>query len=417
MNQGFGNLFSSEAIENTLPKNQNSPKQMQHGLYAEQISGSAFTKPRHQNLKTWVYRTKPSVSHTEHFKFSKLQWIKTILNPMPPNPMRLSPRGKPDQKHNFIENIFHLASSGVDKHIYWYDFQNNMEHEYFSNYDGELLFLPFTNKIKIKTEFGKMGCEPGQMIVIPRGVAFKIQTNDKYAAGYLVENGGAPLKLPELGLIGANGLAHPRHFYYPTAAYEDKSIEGIHYVKFQNNLFEKNINHSPLNVVAWCGNYAPYFYDFKNFNPINTVSFDHPDPSIFSVLTSESSIPGVASLDFVIFPPRVSVAKHTFRIPYFHRNVMNELMGLIQGEYDAKGKEFSAGGISIHNMMTPHGPDFESWRKEAASDDKPIEICDSLAFMLESNEIWRITEQAYHLPEYQKNYTDCWNNFPEAKLK
>lgn len=414
MNQGFGNNLSSEALEGALPKDQNSPKHLKYKLYAEQINGTAFTKSRHQNLKTWVYRTLPSAAHHTNFQLSKNQWIKPLLNPIAPDPIRLSAQSTETKHLNFINGIFHIASSGIDKHVYWYQCQENMVNEYFTNYDGELLFIPYQGKIKIATEFGNMGCMPGQIIVIPRGITFRVETSEQQALGYLAENSGNPFKLPELGIIGANGLAHPRHFYYPSANFEKKDPPGKQTVKFKAKLWERELEHSPLNVVAWHGNYLPYFYDCKHFNTINTVSYDHLDPSIYTLLTSESNSVGTANLDFVLFPPRLSVAKNTFRLPYFHRNYMSELMGLIRGQYDAKGAEFSPGGVSIHNMMTPHGPDVMNWKKEISSDDTPLDIQDHLAFMLESNEVWNLTVDAYQSDLYQKNYTDCWSGFPST---
>jgi homogentisate 1,2-dioxygenase len=415
MNQGFGNYFTSEAVPGALPQQQNSPQQLNYQLYAEQISGSAFTRLRHQNLKSWVYRLKPSVAHTTNFTQTSFNWLQKITKPMPPNPLRWSPPLTQTQSCHFMNGLFHIASSGEDNHVYWYDFNEPMKDCYFSNYDAEFLFIPYHGSIQIMTEFGELVANPEEIIVIPRGVYFQVK-NSTHCKGYLAENGGAPFKLPELGIIGANGLAHPRHFNYPKASFEDKKGQFVQYTKFQGQLWQKTIEHSPLNVVAWHGNYLPYHYNLKLFNSINSVSYDHIDPSIYTVLTSESEIPGIANLDFVIFPRRWSVAEHSFRLPYFHRNVMSELMGLIKGQYDAKGKDFSVGGVSIHNQMTPHGPDVQSWKQEINALDEPCRIDNTLAFMLESNQIWQVTEQAMILKQMQKDYSNCWRDFPSGKI-
>lgn len=282
-----------------------------------------------------------------------------------------------------------------------------MKDSYFSSYDGELIFVPYEGEIKIHTEFGCLHLTPSSMAVIPRGIKFKVEVLSKEAKGYLCENAASPLTLPQLGTIGANGLANPRHFKYPEAAFEQNETPSLLICKHLNQLWYAQCTYSPLNVVAWHGNYAPYTYDLSLFNTINTVSFDHPDPSIYTVLTSESDTPGVANLDFVIFPSRWLVAEHTFRPPYFHRNCMSELMGLIYGEYEAKKKGFTQGSVSIHNRMTPHGPDKSAYDLAVSQELKP-EYLDSLAFMFESKDLWQVTEQAYLHSCRDVHYMNCW---------
>ncbi len=285
-----------------------------------------------------------------------------------------------------------------------------MHDKYFSDHDGELLFVPYYGEINIHTEFGLLHIKPGLIAVIPRGINFKIEILSSEAKGYLAENLGSPLSLPQLGPLGANGLANPRHFEYPVAAFEQGTKETALICKYQHQLWYAKGTHSPLNVVGWHGNYAPYRYDLSLFNTMNSVSFDHPDPSIYTVLTSESVIPGVANLDFVIFPPRWLVAEHTFRPPYFHRNYMNELMGLIHGTYDAKKDGFTTGGISIHNCMTPHGPDVASYEQAIQQELRP-EYQDSLALMFETHDPWLITQKAMNVPNRQQDYSNCWRGF------
>jgi homogentisate 1,2-dioxygenase len=342
--------------------------------------------------------------------------MQDLNRPLAPNPYRWSAPKLSMENTGFFENLFHLASSGSNKHVFWYQVHVSMPQDYYADNDGELVFIPFQGKIRLQTEFGRLGCEPGQIVVIPRGICFKILAQNENCQGYMLENGGLPLRLPELGLIGANGLADPRHFYHPSAAFETLASSNKLYVKFEENIWEKRVNNSPLNIVAWQGNYLPYFYDTKMFNAINSVSYDHPDPSIFTLLSSDSDIPGIASLDLVLFPERLSVARHSFRLPYFHRNVMNEFMGLIKGQYEAKGEGFLPGGVSIHNTMTAHGPDYESWLRENNSDDNPIEIKNNIAFMFESNQIWQPTEKAMTSAEFQNDYSNSWSGFPKANL-
>lgn len=404
---GFGNHHQTEAILGALPLNQNSPQHCSFGLYAEQYNASAFTKARSHNLKSWLYRKHPSV-HPREYELSPNQMISRALNPLPPNPFRWSAIYS-QHSTDWLNSLYHIAFNSI-LNVLTYDCTQSMDNRFFCSRDGELLFVPYSGKITLITEYGLIELLPGEIAIIPRGVLFSVMVDEAPARGYLCENSGHPLGLPELGPIGANGLAHPRHFLYPKAYFEEKNDTVTLYCKFQNTLWETKQPHSPINVVAWHGNYAPYKYKLSLFNTINTVSFDHPDPSIFTVLTSPSAYPGEANLDFVIFPPRWMVAEHTFRPPYFHRNYMNELMGLIYGQYDAKAEGFVPGGMSIHNCMTPHGPDYSSYMKGVDNKLQP-QYADSLAFMFETNMPWQVTEQAYHHSQRQKDYPRCWLGF------
>ncbi|WP_133131262.1 homogentisate 1,2-dioxygenase [Legionella yabuuchiae] len=404
--KGFGNHHQTEAIAGSLPKKQNSPQQCSHGLYAEQLNGTAFTRPRHQNLHSWLYRIMPSVVQQD-FTLYKNNLTSPLLSEQPPTPLRWSPYPEQTTNHDFVDGLQHISANET-QNIFLYQCNRSMTHRYFSTYDGELLFVPYLGKIKLHTEFGRLEIKPGWIAVIPRGVRFKVELLDSLAAGYLCENSALALTLPSLGPIGANGLANPRHFLYPEAAYEDQSSEVELLCKYKGNLWLAFSNHSPLNVVAWHGTYSPYCYDLSLFNTINTVSFDHPDPSIFTVLTSESPVSGVANLDLVIFPSRWMVAEHTFRPPYFHRNIMSEFMGLIKGKYDAKQKGFAMGGFSIHNCMTAHGPDKASYQQASTKKLEPEYYDNTLAFMFESQDPWNVTESAYKHPARQEDYLSCW---------
>ncbi|WP_028388498.1 homogentisate 1,2-dioxygenase [Legionella fairfieldensis] len=404
---GFGNHHQSEALAGALPKEQNSPQKCPFGLYAEQVSGSAFTRPRHLNLHSWLYRILPSVVHQDYHLYTKRAL--TYASDQAPNPLRWSPLEPAGETQDFIDGLFHVAGNhSVNAFIY--QCNQTMENRYFSDHDGELLFVPYAGELILHTEFGQLTIKPGKIAVIPRGIKFNVELSGPLACGYLCENAGTPFTLPQSGLIGSNSLANPRHFLYPHATYEDKQEEVTLICKYQNRFWSALSNHSPLNVVAWHGNYAPYCYDLFLFNTINTVSFDHPDPSIFTVLTSESDTTGVANLDFVIFPPRWMVAEHTFRPPYFHRNIMSELMGLIVGEYDAKKEGFTPGSVSIHNCMTAHGPDNETYRQGISQPLNPVRYQDTLAFMFETKNPWLVSEKALVHPARQLDYSDCWQN-------
>ncbi len=406
---GLGNHHQTEALKGALPTTQNSPQHCPLKLYAEQLSGTAFTKERSRNLHSWLYRILPSVMQSDYQPYKK-KLVLDYAKLQPPNPLRWSPFENPSEKVDFIDGLIHIAGNQFNQ-AFIYQCNQSMEKRYFSNHDGELLFVPYLGALSLHTEFGLLTIEPGKIAVIPRGVKFKVTIASALACGYLCENSGSPLALPELGIMGANALANPRHFLYPTAAYENIQTTMTLVCKYQQYLWTAAINHSPLNVVAWQGNYAPYCYDLALFNTINTVSFDHPDPSIFTVLTSPSEIPGVANLDLVIFPPRWSVADHSFRLPYFHRNIMNELMGLIEGSYEAKEEGFFPGGISIHNCMTAHGPDKTSYEKAIINSTKPLRHRNTLAFMFEANKPWLINKVTLAHSNRQLNYNSCWQEF------
>jgi homogentisate 1,2-dioxygenase len=406
---GLGNHFESEAEKGALAKGQNSPQKVPYGLYAEQLSGAAFTSPRHLNLHSWLYRIRPSVLQGE---FSLVLHAHLCSAPFdsdmtPPTPMRWDPMPYLTEPCDFIEGLFTFAGHSRAV-IHLYCATRSMEKTFFYNADGDFLIVPEQGKCRFKTELGMIDVKPGEIVVIPRGIKFQVELLEKQARGYVCENYGAPFRLPELGIIGANGLANPRDFQIPVANYEDRNEDFLLRVKFQGRLWEASIQHSPLDVVAWHGTYVPYKYDLALFNTINTVSFDHIDPSIFTVLSSPSTQAGVSNVDFVIFPPRWMVAQNTFRPPYFHRNIMSEFMGLIFGKYDAKQTGFVPGGSSLHNCMSPHGPDAEAYNWAISSSLKPEYYADTLAFMFESRQVWCLTPQAYHATFRQKNYLACW---------
>ena len=415
---GFGNEFASEALPGVLPQGQNAPQKPPRGLYTEQLSGTAFTAPRHENRRSWLYRIRPSAMHRP-FRRIDDRLIRTApcaeAEPSP-NRLRWSPMPPPDAPADFVDGLVTLGSNGdagarTGVGIHLYNATRSMTDRAFYDADGELLIVPQQGRVLLRTEFGVIDAIPGEVAVIPRGVKFSVELPDGGAGGYVCENYGALFRLPELGPIGANGLANPRDFLIPAAAFEERGGPCELVAKFEGHLWATVLDHSPLDVVGWRGNYAPYKYDLARFNAIGTVSFDHPDPSIFTVLTSPSEVPGIANCDFVIFPPRWMVAEHTFRPPFFHRNVMSEFMGLVRGAYDAKAEGFVPGGASLHNCLSAHGPDRVTLDKAVAADLKPQKIEDSLAFMFETRFAVRPTRFALETPALQQDYDACWEGF------
>jgi len=412
---GFGNEFASEAIPGTLPEGQNSPQRVAHGLYAEQISGTAFTAPRAQNRRSWLYRIRPASMHGGFAPFDQPRLHNDFGNgPVTPEQLRWDPLPLPAQPTDFVEGLYTVAGNGspaaqagVGVHLYAAD--RDMAGRYFYDADGELLLVPQQGRLRIATELGVVEVEPQQVALVPRGIRFRVELPDGASRGYVLENFGAHLRLPDLGPIGSNGLANPRDFQAPMAAYEDIEGDFELVAKFQGHLWRAPIDHSPLDVVAWHGNHVPWRYDLRRFNTIGSISFDHPDPSIFTVLTSPSDTPGTANVDFVIFPPRWLVAQHTFRPPWFHRNVASEFMGLVHGAYDAKAEGFVPGGCSLHNCMSGHGPDAATFEKASQADlSKPDVITGTMAFMFETRAVLRPTAQALDAPHRQRDYLECW---------
>jgi homogentisate 1,2-dioxygenase len=406
---GFGNEFATEALPGALPVGRNSPQRAPYGLYAEQWSGTAFTAPRHANRRSWLYRIRPAAVHTPFERMESARLMSRFDDtPAPPDPLRWDPLPMPAPPTDFIDGLVTMGGN-VGCAIHLYAANRSMERRYFYDADGELLIVPQQGRLVLATELGMLEVEPQQIAIVPRGLRFQVRLPDGAARGYVCENLGAPLKLPDLGPIGSNGLANPRDFLTPVAAYEDREGDFELVAKFDGRLWRAGIGHSPLDVVAWHGNCAPYLYDLRRFNTIGSISHDHPDPSIFLVLHAPSDTPGVSSLDFVIFPPRWLAATDTFRPPWFHRNVASEFMGLIHGAYDAKAEGFVPGGASLHNCMSGHGPDAETFARASVADTRtPQHVGDTMAFMFETPAIIRPTRYALESAQLQPEYSRCW---------
>lgn len=411
---GFGNEFATEALPGALPAGRNSPQHCPYGLYAELLSGTSFTAPRHANRRTWLYRIRPSAAQGPMRRIGNGMLASRFDADASPERLRWDPMPLPAAPTDFIAGLITMggngapdAQSGCGIHVYTAN--QSMTERFFCNADGELLLVPQLGRLGLLTEMGRLEVMPLEIAVVPRGVRFRVELPDGPSRGYACENFGSPLKLPDLGPIGSNGLANPRDFETPVAWYEDRSGEFELVTKFQGQLWSAPIDRSPLDVVAWHGNHAPYKYDLRRFNVIGSTSFDHPDPSIYVVLHSPNYAPGVSDIDFVVFAPRWLVSENTFRPPWFHRNIASEFMGLIHGLYDAKAEGFVPGGASLHNCMTPHGPDAATFEKAIQADTtQPQRIADTMAFMFETRLVIRPTRQALEAPQLQKDYADCW---------
>ena len=412
--RGFGNFCTSEALPGALPQ-QNSPQRCPYGLYAEQFSGSAFTAPRHSNQHSWLYRIRPAATHQSFVQLPNSRLTSDFSRlPASPNQLRWDPQPFPDEPTDFLDGLATMGGNGSPEEqtgcgIHLYIANRSMSRRSFYNADGELLIVPQAGRLILHTELGRLSVEPLEIAVIPKGLRFQVQLPDGRARGYVCENFGAPFRLPDLGPIGSNGLACERDFMVPAAWYEN--IEESHELvaKFMGKLWVARMDHSPFDVVAWRGNYAPYKYDLRRFNAIGSISYDHPDPSIFLVLQSVTDTPGVDNIDFVIFPPRWLAMQDTFRPPWFHRNVASEFMGLIEGVYDAKAEGFLPGGASLHNSMTGHGPDAETFEAASRADTSvPEHVTNAMAFMFETRRVIKPTAYAVESPQLQSDYILCW---------
>jgi homogentisate 1,2-dioxygenase len=414
---GFGNDFETESLPGALPQGRNSPQRPAYGLYAEQLSGSPFTAPRGANERSWLYRIRPSVKHTGRFKPVEYPFWKTAPNvadhELAIGQYRWNPISVPKESTDFLAGLRTmttggdaLGQSGMAAHLYVAN--DDMTDNHFFNADGELLVVPQVGGLRFITEMGIIEVRPGEICILPRGLVFKVEMIDGPVRGYVCENYGAKFTLPHRGPIGANCLANPRDFKTPVAWFEEKETPCRLIVKWCGKFYATELDHSPLDVVAWHGNYAPYKYDLATFSPVGALLFDHPDPSIFTVLTAPSGEEGTANVDFVIFPPRWLVAEDTFRPPWYHRNIMSEFMGLVQGQYDAKEEGFVPGGVSLHNMMLAHGPDASGFEKASRSELQPVKLDHTLAFMFETRFPQMLTRYAAGLDTLQDNYMDCW---------
>ena len=414
---GWANDFETEALPDALPQGMNSPQKVNYGLYGEQLSGTAFTQPGPE--RTWCYRIRPSVKHTHRFEKTNLPYWKTAPHVLEDvtslGQYRWNPVDSSEQGLTWLTGMRTMTTAGdvntqigMANHIYLVT--DSMIDSYFYSADSELLVIPQQGKLRFATELGVIDIEPQEIAVIPRGLVYRVEVLEGPARGFVCENYGQKFNLPDRGPIGANCLANPRDFKTPVAAFEDRETPSTVTIKWCGQFHETKIGHSPLDIVAWHGNYAPCKYDLKTYCPVGAILFDHPDPSIFTVLTAPSAQPGTANIDFVLFRERWLVAEDTFRPPWYHKNVMSELMGNIYGQYDAKPQGFVPGGTSLHNMMLPHGPDRNAFEKASNANLGPDKLDHTMSFMIETRFPQHLTAFAANEAPLQDDYIDCWKD-------
>lgn len=414
---GFGNDFETEALPGALPQGMNSPQRCEYGLYGEQLSGTAFTDVRPE--RTWCYRIRPSVKHSHRYEKIDLPYWVSAPHVVPDvislGQYRWNPVPHSDQDLTWLTGMRTMTTAGdvntqigMATHIYLAT--ELMVDSYFFSADSEMLVIPQEGHIRFCTELGIIDLEPKEIAIIPRGLLYRVEVLDGPARGFVCENYGQKFELPRRGPIGANCMANPRDFKTSVAAFEDREVHSIVTAKWCGQFHKTKIEQSPLDVVAWHGNYAPYKYDLRTYCPVGAVLFDHPDPSIFTVLTAPSGQPGTANIDFVLFRERWMVAEDTFRPPWYHKNIMSELMGNIYGQYDAKPEGFVPGGVSLHNMMLPHGPDKNAF--DGASNAKlgAEKLDNTMSFMIETRFPQHLTEFASKEAPLQDDYVECWTS-------
>ncbi|WP_179379959.1 homogentisate 1,2-dioxygenase [Jannaschia marina] len=418
---GFGNDFETEALPGALPQGMNSPQRCAYGLYGEQLSGTAFTAPGHQNERTWCYRIRPSVRHTHRFASLDLSYWKSAPL-IDPDVVSLGQYRWDPVPHaegtTWLTGMRTMTTAGdvntqVGMAAHVYLVTESMVDAYFYSADSELLVVPQQGRLRFATELGTIDLAPQEIAILPRGLVYRVEVLEGPCRGFVCENYGQKFALPERGPIGANCMANRRDFKTPVAAFEDRNAPSTVTVKWGGRFHVTEIGHSPLDVVAWHGNYAPVKYDLNTYCPVGAVLFDHPDPSIFTLLTAPSGVPGTANIDFVLFRDRWMVAEDTFRPPWYHKNVMSELMGNIHGQYDAKPKGFVPGGLSLHNMMLPHGPDRQAFEGASTADLAPVKLADTMSFMFETRFPQHLTPFAAQEAPLQDDYIDCWSDLPK----
>jgi homogentisate 1,2-dioxygenase len=412
---GFGNEFASEAVPGALPKEQNAPQKPPLGLYIEELNGTAFTAPRGVSRSDWTYRIRPSAAHKPFRPISGGLVRSGPFNEVPPTPnqLRWKPIPIPSTPTDFVDGLVTLGGNGDPMQqsgaaVHMFAANTAMRDRFFYDADGELVIVPQLGRLTVHTELGILDVQPGEICLVPRGVKFRVELPDGSARGYVCENYGQHLRLPDLGPIGTAGLANARDFLAPVAAFEDREGDFRVVAKFGGGLWEAEIDHSPLDIVAWRGNYVPFKYDLNRFQCINTVTYDHPDPSIYCVLVSPSSVPGTANMEFGCFPPRWSVAEHTFRPPPFHRNVASEFLGLISGQYIGKADTFVPGSASLHNCMSGHGPDAEAYERGSSANLEPQFLTNTMVFLFETQLPIRPTKWALETELLERDYYQHW---------
>lgn len=417
--EGFGNYHHSEAFPGANPIGMNSPQKPALGLLTERISGSSFTAPRDHNLQTWLYRTVSSLSHSEYtlygtedsttghitpnsylwpsFQTSDDDWTSQRL---------LSSTGDANTKTGLAIRLYAISK----------DMQPNTV---FSSLDGDMLIIPQAGgSLDIQTELGKLLVRPNEIAVIPRGVRHRITLPNGPTRGYICELFQGHFRLPELGPIGSCSLANQRDFQIPTAIYDGKLEADIAVPnrgsdwtiisRMASKLWSCTQDHTPFDVAGWHGTFYPYKYDLGRFSILGSILFDHPDPSIFTVLTAPSNRePGTSVVDFAIIPPRWNMMEDTYWPPYYHRNTMSEFSGPIvydQAHEWHKEHSFKPYGAQLNGTMTAHGPSKEVHQAARESDLKPKKVgMEGLTiFLLETECPMRVQNWAVELLKKRK---------------
>jgi homogentisate 1,2-dioxygenase len=359
--EGFGAPLQSEALPGALPLHQNSPRHAPYGLYPEQLSGTAFGLPRHKNLRTWLYRIRPSAQQSP-FRPLRHETFTTAFTsePVEPNLFGWRPCPIPSAGQDFVDGIVTLGGAG-DGHsrrgyaLHWFTANRSMDNRAFCNADGDFLLVPQLGELTLVTELGVLEVGTGQIALLPRGLRYSVVLRSPAARGFIAEVYGRHFELPERGVIGANGLADARHFRTSTAWFEDRLELGYRITsKLGGVLYDAQQDYSPYDVVAWHGNYVPYVYDLAAFVPVSNVRVDHPDPSIYSVVSCPLDETGSNLLDLIVFPPRWDPTEHTFRPPFFHRNATMEWNAVVRSD-SSDGALFESGVSFLTPPMTPHG--------------------------------------------------------------
>ncbi|ORX94816.1 homogentisate 1,2-dioxygenase [Clohesyomyces aquaticus] len=418
---GFGNRFASESIPSVLPRGQNCPQRVKYDLYSEQLNGSSFVSARQALQHVWMYRIRPSVVHGELSRSDLNSKLEAYFGPANPrveyNPSQQAwnpfpvPEASPSSSIDFVHGLRTVAGQGdpTSKQgiaIHIYTANASMQNRAFCNNDGDFLILPQQGRLDIQTELGNVMVRPGELAVIQAGIRFKVSLPDGPSRGYIQEIFGAHYELPELGPIGSNGMALPRDFEYPVASFDldSSSIWEIVY-KLAGTLHSCHQPHTPFDVVAWHGNYAPYKYAIEKFINMANVERDQADPTIYCVLTARSIIPGVSLTDFLVFTPKWISTTNTFRPPYYHRNMSTEVMGLVYGTYGGSSHVLEPGGLSYEASYMPHGETYETWKMATTQDLRPTRACeDTLAFMFHVSVPLMLTQWAMESPA--RNPTD-----------
>jgi homogentisate 1,2-dioxygenase len=419
---GFCNFHESETLPGALPVDQNSPRSSPYGLYAEQLNATGFVAPREANRRSWMYRIRPSAEQGPLAPLAHERLRGDFSGePVEANLAGWGPLPFPASPTDFVDGLATLGGAGSPSSrrgyaVHLYAANRGMEDRCFSDADGDLLLLPEEGSLTLLTELGVLQVHPGQLALVPRGVRFSVLLGGSRARGYVGESFGRPFSLPERGPVGANGLADARHFRGPVARHEERLCPGYRVtVKLGGALFEATQDHSPFDVVAWHGNHFPTVYDLAAFSPAGNARVDHIDPSIHTVLTSPLDEAGANGLDLVVFTPRWDATEHTFRPPYFHRNVATELNGIIR-EVASAGSPFARGCCFLTPSFTPHGVLATGVERTLALDDERADQArrsadSSLWFQFESTLPFSPTAWARTAPNRVDDWPLVWGAY------